>query len=89
MKSVKKILKAEPYRLILEFDHQDIRVVNLESELKKWSRSPDSKFKALLDPDTFQNVKLNAEIESIYWDNGIDLCPDVLYQMSQEASSAA
>jgi len=25
----------------------------------------------------------NKEIESIYWDNGIDLCPDVLYAIGR------
>ncbi len=85
MKGIKNIVKIEPFKLTLEFDNNEIRIVNLENKFKEWSQSPNSKFRELLVPDQFKKVKLNNEIESIYWENGIDLCPDVLYVLSQEA----
>ena len=33
----------------------------------------------------FASVKLNPEIETIYWDNGIDFCPDMLYAMGKKS----
>jgi hypothetical protein len=83
MQSIKNIVKVEPFHLILEFDKNEIRKVNLEPEFRKWSKTPESKFKELLNPEQFKKVRLNKEIESIYWENGIDLCPDVLYSLSK------
>jgi len=54
--------------------------------MEECSQSPDSKFKALMNPSYFQQVKLDHESETIYWENGIDLCPDVLYSMARERS---
>ncbi len=84
MKSIKKIIAIKPYTLTLEFNGHDIRRVDLKEKFSEWSRTPDSKFKELLNPDAFQKVRLNSEIESVYWENGIDLCPDVLYHLGEE-----
>ncbi len=83
MHTIKKIIDVEPYKLTLEYNDHSIRVVDLEYKFKEWSKTPKSKFKELLNPEQFIKVKLNPEIESIYWVNGIDLCPDVLYELSK------
>ena len=80
MKSIKKICDVKPYQLTLEFDNHEIRIIDLEADFKEWSRSSGSKFRQLLNPLEFNRVKLNKEMEYIYWDNGIDLCPDVLWE---------
>ncbi|MGF1638706.1 MAG: DUF2442 domain-containing protein [Cyclobacteriaceae bacterium] len=49
--------------------------------------NPESKFADLKNPANFKKVKLNEEFESIEWENGIDLCPDVLYQLSTEVKN--
>ncbi len=46
-------------------------------------RLPDSKFRELLDPDYFVKVRLNREFDSVEWDNRIDFCPDVLYEIGE------
>lgn len=81
---IKEIKKVVPFSLTLRFNTEEILQIDLKNKLKEWSQSPDSKFKTLLDPTYFQNVKLDNEAETIYWDNGIDLCPDVLYSMGKE-----
>jgi len=81
MHLIKEIISAEPYKLKLKFNTGEIKTIDLEPKLNEWSKTPDSKFKELLKPEFFVNVKYNNEMESIYWDNGIDLCPDVLYKM--------
>jgi hypothetical protein len=80
MRNIKKICDVKPFQLTLEFDNNEIRIIDLEADFKEWSRSPESKFRQLLDPLEFNKVKLNKEMEYIYWDNGIDLCPDVLWE---------
>lgn len=36
-------------------------------------------FAPLLDQNYFSQVRLNDELGTIFWPNGADLCPDVLY----------
>lgn len=80
---ITNIVSVDTYILTLQFNTGEIRIVDIEDKLNDWSKSPDSKFKQLLQPDYFKAVKLNKELDTIYWDNGIDLCPDVLYSLSK------
>jgi len=86
MHTIKKIIDVEPYKITVKFSDDTVGVIDLEEKFREWSQSPKSKFKELLNPTKFLKVKLNSEIETIYWDNGIDLCPDVLYELSKSAS---
>jgi hypothetical protein len=81
---IKDIKEVKPFKVKLEFNTGEIKEVNLEENLKQWSKTPGSIYRQLLEPEYFKNVKLNTEIETIYWDNGIDFCPDVLYSMAEE-----
>jgi hypothetical protein len=80
---IKKIDRIEPYRLRLLFNTGEIKTVDLYTKLIEWSQSPESKFTALLDPEYFSSVKLDPELDTIFWDNGIDLSPEVLYAMAE------
>lgn len=82
---IKEIREVSPFYVVLRFNTGEILTVDLEDCLKQWSQSPDSKFKELLNPQYFIQVKLNQEIETIYWDNGIDFCPDVLYSLGKKS----
>lgn len=79
---VEKIIKVEPFKLILKFNTGEIRQVDLSEKLNEWGKNPGSKFAALKDFEAFKKVKLDEEFKSIVWENGIDLCPDVLYNLS-------
>ncbi len=35
-------------------------------------------YHALEAPEFFQQVQVNAELGTIFWPNGVDLCPDLL-----------
>jgi hypothetical protein len=83
IRTIKSIKSAEPYILELEFNTGEIRKINLKKKLLIWSQSEGSIYKSLLDEKYFCNVKLNSELETIYWDNGIDFCPDMLYSMGE------
>lgn len=78
---VSKIVSVEPYKLKLEFNTGEIKTVDLEPKLRKWSKSSDSKFKKLLEADNFITVKYDDEMKSIYWDNGVDFSPNFLHEL--------
>jgi hypothetical protein len=80
---IKEIKEVRPYRIKLKFNTGEIKDVNLETNLIEWSKTPGSIYKELLDPEYFEKVKLNTEMETIYWDNGIDFCPDALYSLAE------
>ncbi len=76
---IKHINKVEPFKINILFNTGETKTVDFNQKLIDWSKSDNSKFKDLLNPDYFMTVKLNADLETIYWDNGIDFCPDSLY----------
>jgi hypothetical protein len=82
--AVKEIKEVAPFYLTLRFNTGETLKVDLEDQLQQWATSPTSKFRELLNQQYFASVKLNQEIETIYWDNGIDFCPDVLYTLGKK-----
>jgi len=87
MIGISKVLDVKPFSICVAFDNGETRWVLLENRLRNWSSTPDSKFKALLDPQFFASVRFNPELETIEWANGIDFCPDQLYEWSLENKS--
>lgn len=85
--SVKEIVNVEPYKLTLRFNTEEVRQIDLAEKLNEWGSNPQSKFAELKNPLVFIKVKLDKELETIVWENGIDLCPDVLYNMSKEMNN--
>lgn len=83
MRHIKEVIHAEPFKLKLRFDTDEILEVDLENRLRKRSASGGNIYSQLLNPEYFRQVKLNKEMESIYWENGMDFCPDVLYMMAK------
>lgn len=77
---IKEIKHVQPFVLTLRYNTGELILVDLESKLREWSHNSDSKFRRLLDPAYFITVTLDSEFGSVAWDNGIDLCPDVLYE---------
>lgn len=83
MYHIKQILEVHPFKIKLRFNNGEDLTVDLEKRLKSKTQTEESIYKKLLDPEYFSTVKLNSEMESIYWDNGVDFCPDVLYMMAK------
>lgn len=44
-------------------------------------------FAALRDPAEFARVRVNAEFGFIEWPNGVDVCPDLLYEEAHRICS--
>lgn len=84
MHFVEEIKKVDQLNLFLLFDDGTVRKVPLEEKIKSWGQTDGSVYKQLLNPSYFSEVKLNEELKTIYWDNGVDFCPDMLYQWSEK-----
>ena len=74
------IIEVKPYSVIYTFNTNETRLVDLKP-LLEIHNSPESIFRKLLDADYFKTVKLDS-YGTLSWDNEVDFCPDVLYEMS-------
>ena len=74
LKDIISVQPVENYRLYLKFEDNQEGVVDI-SQLIEFTGI----FAPLQDLAYFKQVKLNPEWGTIYWDNGADLDPDVLY----------
>lgn len=64
--------------LELTFENGLRAVVDLDVILKRYTGI----FEPLLDDNYFKRVEVNAELGTIVWPNGADICPDVLYSVA-------
>ena len=44
-------------------------------------------FEPLANPEVFDQVSVDPELETVVWPNGADLAPEYLYQMAQQTPS--
>lgn len=80
LRSVKKVECLGGYRLKLQFDNGKIKIVDLEERLK----NAKNLFNQLKDLDYFKKVECDGD--SIFWPNGIDFCPDLLYKIGENVA---
>lgn len=71
---VKNVNAIEDYILVLEFDNGEIKYFDVKPYLNH------KVFEKLKDVKEFNKVKV-SEL-SIEWENGVDICPDELYNNS-------
>ncbi|MCC5635136.1 DUF2442 domain-containing protein [Nostoc sp. CHAB 5844] len=74
---LKDIIAVEPtegYQLYLKFEDDKQGIIDISKLI-----SFTGVFAALQDIYYFQQVKINPEWGTIYWENGADFDPDVLY----------
>ena len=76
LKDISSVQPLENYQLHLQFEDNQEGVVDI-SQLIEFTGI----FAPLQDLAYFKQVKLNPEWGTIYWENGADLDPDVLYSI--------
>jgi hypothetical protein len=76
LKDISSVQPLENYQLYLKFEDNQEGVVDI-SQLIEFTGI----FAPLQDLAYFNQVKLNPEWGTIYWENGADLDPDVLYSI--------
>ena len=81
---ITKVEYVSGYKLKLTFDNREVRVVDLSEKIKH----AKGVFLPLKDLEYFKKVAVDDCELSIYWPNGADICPDVLYAMGRKANSS-
>lgn len=74
---VKSVSTIKNFHLLLEFENEEFRVIDLRPYLTNEGLMID-----LLNPNYFRQVAVDDELRTIVWPNGMDFCPDVLYDKS-------
>ena len=69
-----KIIPSEDFKLELTFSNEEKRVFDMKPYLKT------GRFKELKNEAMFASVV--CALGTIQWQNGLDLCPDTLYEES-------
>lgn len=75
MRDVTSVKLIEGYRLLLTFEGGEQREVDIKSIVPF-----DGVFEPLADETYFRRVRVDADVGTIVWPNGADVCPDVLYE---------
>jgi hypothetical protein len=78
MHAVKKAKYLEDFKLILTFDDQTDKIVDLFPHLY------GEIFEPLNDISYFKRFKVNKDTDTIEWENGADMSPDFLYRIGKE-----
>ena len=77
MRSVKKVKYLNDYKLEVEFNSGEIKVVDLSNHLD------GEIFEPLKKVEYFKTVKVNPEFETIYWENGADIASEFLFYIGK------
>jgi hypothetical protein len=78
--TIKKVEYIDGYKLKLTFDDRRVKVVDLFGMLRK----AKNMLPPLKDLDYFKRVSCDGT--TVVWPNGVDLCPDVLYETGKDIS---
>jgi hypothetical protein len=73
MVRVKFVQVLEGFNAFLVFTDGSTKTIDLAPFLK------GPMFEPLKDPARFREVRVDPELGTIVWNNGADLCPDVLF----------
>jgi len=83
MRFVREVSYVSGYKLRLGFEDGSEKIVDLESHLD------GEIFEPLKDVDYFKTVRVNADVDTIVWENGADMSPDFLYEIGVNVTDAA
>ena len=81
---IKEILGVEPYIITVRYNTGETVAIDFQERLQTWATIPDSPYSQLLEADYFRKASLDPEAETLIWPNGLDFCPDTLYQWAME-----
>ena len=75
---IKNVRHVQDYRLELTFTDGSVGEIDLRERVV----GRGGVFLPLEDPAYFAKVKVDPEVGTIEWPNGVDFCPDVLYTLA-------
>ncbi|MBL7065358.1 MAG: DUF2442 domain-containing protein [Anaerolineae bacterium] len=76
MVRIQKAIPLKDYRLRVTFNTGEEGIF----DLKDWLNGPI--FSSLKDEEMFNHVAIDEIAGTVFWLNGIDLCPDVVYEQT-------
>ena len=77
---IKEIIDIHPFKVVCIFNYGEKRMIDLSDLIKNKINS--KLYQQLADDEYFSSVKLDS-YGTLYWDNGLDFCPDVLFEISE------
>jgi len=80
MHYVTKASYVGDYRLSIEFENQEVRVVDLEPHLD------GPVFEPLRELEFLKKFSVNQDIDTVVWPNDADFSPDFLYEIGVRIS---
>ncbi len=80
---VTRVRPIDGYRLEVEFNDSMVKEVDLTDVLY------GDVFEPLKDIDTFKQVAVDVETNTIAWPNGADFAPEFLYEAGKEVRQVA
>ena len=83
MHLVKNVQYISDYKLLLTFEDESTRLVDLEHHLN------GEIFEPLKNVAYFRTVRVDHDIDTIVWENGADFSPDFLYEIGELAAKSA
>ncbi len=75
MHFVRDVQYIGDYKLRLTFEDGSLREVDLSQHLD------GEVFEPLKNVSKFKSVRVNADLDTIVWENGADMSPDFLYEI--------
>ncbi len=72
-----KIIEVKPlekFKIAVKFEDGIKGIVDISNLIGK------GVFSSIKDPNQFKKVRIDYETHTICWPNGIDLCPDSIYE---------
>ena len=82
MHFVKEAEYAGGYKVRLRFEDGSVRVADLGPYLD------GEIFEPLKDVERFKAVRVEPDLDTIVWENGADVSPDFLYEISEAVSES-
>lgn len=81
---ITQIIDVTPFEVVCRFNTDEVRRINLLPLLEKYAGNTAVPFSKLLKAEYFKTVHLDT-YGTLSWDNEVDFCPDVLYDLSVAA----
>ena len=83
MHKVRSAYYMGDYKIRLLFEDGSVRIANLEQHLE------GEIFEPLKDKNFFRTLRVEPDPDTIVWDNGADISPDFLYEISEVVTESS
>ena len=80
---IKRIVQVnDDFSVVCTFNTEETRIVDLSGLVAQFKQANDGWASKIADIEYFKQVQLDS-YGTLKWDNDLDFCPDVLYEMSK------